>query len=68
MIYGSKLVTREQMHLWVFEYIESWYNHKGRFSILNNLTIDEFWELYEIKIVVIKNIALLYVQNKYAIP
>ncbi len=57
LIYGSKLVTREQMRLWVFEYIESWYNHKRRFSALNNLTIDEFWELYEIKNEIIKNVA-----------
>jgi putative transposase len=57
LIYGSKLVTREQMRLWVFEYIESWYNHKRRFSALNNLTIDEFWVQYEIKNDNIKNVA-----------
>ncbi|HOR10827.1 MAG TPA: IS3 family transposase [Bacteroidales bacterium] len=49
LIYGTKLKTREQMRLDVFEYIESWYNHKRRFSALNNLTIDEFWELYNAK-------------------
>ncbi len=36
---------------------KSWYNHKRRFSALNNLTIDEFRELYEIKNKIIKNVA-----------
>jgi len=42
LVYGTKLKTREQMRMCVFEYIESWYNHKRRFSALGNLTIDEF--------------------------
>jgi len=46
---GSKLKTKEQMRLCVFEYIESWYNHKRRFSALGNLTIDEFWKQYNIQ-------------------
>jgi transposase InsO family protein len=54
---GTKLKTREQMRLDVFEYIESWYNHKRRFSALGNLTIDEFWEQYNIKKQSIKNVA-----------
>ncbi len=51
LIYGTKLKTKEQMRLHVFEYIESRYNHKRRFSALGNLTIDEFWEQYNITIV-----------------
>ncbi len=57
LIYGTKLKAREQMRLDVFEYIEFWYNHKRRFSALGNLTIDEFWELYNIKKQLIKNVA-----------
>jgi transposase InsO family protein len=45
------------MRLDVFEYIESWYNHKRRFSALNNLTIDEFWEQYNAKKESINNAA-----------
>jgi transposase InsO family protein len=49
LVYGTKLKTREQqMRMCVFEYIESWYNHKRRFSALGNLTIDEFWNQYNI--------------------
>jgi len=57
LIYGTRLITREQMRLLVFEYIESWYNHKRRFSALKNLTIDEFWEQYNIKKQITKNVA-----------
>ncbi len=28
LIYGNKLITREQMELEIFEYIEIWYNKK----------------------------------------
>jgi transposase InsO family protein len=49
LVYGTKLKTREQMCLCLFECIESRYNHKRRFSALGNLTIDEFWEKYAIK-------------------
>jgi len=45
------------MSLYIFEYIESWYNHKRRFSSLDFLTIDEFWELYRVKNDLIKNVA-----------
>jgi putative transposase len=34
-----------------------WHIHKRRFSALNNLTIDEFWEQYNIKKESIKNVA-----------
>lgn len=57
LIYGTRLKTREQMRLYVFDFIESWYNHKRRFSALDNLTIDEFWEQYSIKKESIKNAA-----------
>ena len=57
LVYGTKLKTREQMRLYVFEYIETWYNHKRRFSALGNLTIDEFWYQYNINKESIKNIA-----------
>ena len=57
LVYGTKLKTREQMRLQVFEYIESWYNHKRRFSALGNLTIDEFWNQYNLKKESIKNVA-----------
>ena len=48
LIFGTKLRTKEEMRLIVFEYIEHWYNHKRRFSALGNMTIDEFWEKYRI--------------------
>jgi transposase InsO family protein len=57
LVYGSKLKTREQMRLDVFEYIETRYNHKRRCSALGNLTIDEFWDQYNLKKQSIKNIA-----------
>ncbi|QRX64238.1 IS3 family transposase [Dysgonomonadaceae bacterium zrk40] len=57
LVYGTKLKTREQMRLHVFEYIETWYNHKRRFSALGNLTIDEFWNQYNLKKESIKNVA-----------
>ena len=45
MIYGSKTLTAEQMELKIFEYIEIWYNKDRRHSALENLTIDEFWNI-----------------------
>jgi len=42
LIYGNKLISKEQMKLDVFEYIEIWYNKKRRHSALNYATIDEF--------------------------
>jgi transposase InsO family protein len=42
LIYGNKLITKEQMELEVFEYIEIWYNRKRRHSALNYATIEEF--------------------------
>ena len=57
LIYGTRLKTKEQTRLEVLEYIESWYNHKRRFSALDNLTIDEFWEEYNIKKESLENVA-----------
>ncbi|UFH33702.1 IS3 family transposase [Chryseobacterium sp. C-71] len=42
LIYGNKLITREQIELEIFEYIEIWYNKKRRHSTLNYRTIEEF--------------------------
>jgi transposase InsO family protein len=42
LIYGNKLITKEQMELEIFEYIEIWYNKKRRHSSLNYKTIEEF--------------------------
>jgi len=42
LIYGNKLITKEQMELEIFEYIEIWYNKKRRHSALNYKTIEEF--------------------------
>ena len=41
-IYGNKLISKEQMKLQIFEYIEIWYNQKRRHSALNYKTIKEF--------------------------
>lgn len=43
LIYGNKLISREQMELVIFEYIEIWYNKKRRHSTLDYNTIEEFW-------------------------
>lgn len=42
LIYGNTLVTREEMKIQVFEYIEMWYNKKRRHSYLDYMTIEEF--------------------------
>ena len=42
LIYGNKLISKEQMKLQVFEYIELWYNQKRRHSALKYMTIKEF--------------------------
>ena len=49
LIYGNKLITKEQMELEVFEYIEIWYNKKRRHSALNYKTIEEFNKLTNYK-------------------
>lgn len=42
-VYGNKLISKEQMKLDLFEYIELWYNRKRRHSALKYKTIEEFW-------------------------
>ena len=42
LIYGNKLISKEEMKLQVFEYIELWYNQKRRHSTLKYMTIKEF--------------------------
>ena len=42
LIYGNKLISKEQMKTQIFEYIEVWYNRKRRHSALNYKTIEEF--------------------------
>ena len=42
LIYGNKLITKKQMELEIFEYIEIWYNKKRRHGALNYKTIEEF--------------------------
>lgn len=42
-VYGNKLISKQQMKLELFEYIEIWYNRKRRHSALENKTIEEFW-------------------------
>jgi len=42
LVYGNKLISKEQMKLEIFEYIEIWYNKKRRHSALNYMNIEEF--------------------------
>ena len=42
LIYGNKLISKEQMKLEIFEYIEIWYNKKRRHSALNYMNMEEF--------------------------
>ena len=42
LVYGNKLLKREQMKTEVFEYIGIWYNKKRRHSYLDYMTIEEF--------------------------
>lgn len=42
LVYGNKLISKGQMKLDIFEYIEIWYNKKRRHSALNYQNIDEF--------------------------
>ena len=42
LVYGNFVVTREQIKMQVFEYIEIWYNKKRRHSYLDYMTIEEF--------------------------
>ena len=42
LIYGNKLINKQQMELEIFQYIEIFYNKKRRHSALNYITIEEF--------------------------
>jgi putative transposase len=42
LIYGNRRISKEQMKLEIFEYIEILYNRKRRYSALNYPTIDKF--------------------------
>ena len=42
LIYGNKLINKQQMELEIFQYIEIFYNKKRRHSALNYKTIEEF--------------------------
>lgn len=57
MIYGNKLISKQQMRTELFEFIEIWYNRKRRHSALNNLNIIEFCELINSKNVNSLNVA-----------
>lgn len=45
LLVGNKLVSRKQMKIQVYEYIENWYNKKRRHSFLGYKTIEEFDEI-----------------------
>ncbi|MGL5619616.1 MAG: IS3 family transposase, partial [Tannerellaceae bacterium] len=57
LIYGYKQISKEQMKLKLFKYIEIWYNRKRRHSFLGNLNIKEFWEQYNLKNIKYLNVA-----------
>lgn len=42
LLVGNDLVSRKQMKIQVYEYIENWYNKKRRHSFLGFKTIEEF--------------------------
>ena len=42
LIYGNKLISKEQTKLEIFEFIEIWYNRKRRHAALNYATFEEF--------------------------
>jgi transposase InsO family protein len=42
LIYGNKLISKEQMELTIFEKIEIWYTKKRRHPALNYMIIQEF--------------------------
>jgi len=48
LLSGTKLQTKSQTRLMLFEYLETWYNRKRRHSALENRTIEEFWKEYKL--------------------
>ena len=63
LIYGNKLISKKQIKLIIFEYIEIWYNRKKKHSALNYATIEEFNDQINYK-----NVAELNVQFSFAYP
>jgi transposase InsO family protein len=49
LIYGKKLISKDQMKLEIFIYIEIWCNKKRRHSALNYKNIDEFKNQFNYK-------------------
>lgn len=47
LIYGNKLMNKNQMRTAIFEYIEIWYRKQRRHSYLDYMTIEEFNEQYK---------------------
>ncbi len=45
MIYGNKLISRQQMRAELLEFIKIWYNRERKYSVLKKLNIQEFWEV-----------------------
>lgn len=50
LIYRYKYQSIQEAALSIFEYIETWYNQKRRHKHLNNLTINEFYQLINNKL------------------
>ena len=63
LIYGNKLISKEEIKLEIFEYIEIWYNRKSSHSALNYPTIEEFNNQINYE-----NVALRNVQISFAYP
>ena len=47
LVYQRKPMSKEQMKVEIFEYIEIWYRKKRRYSYLGYLTIPEFENNYK---------------------
>jgi transposase InsO family protein len=45
LIYGNKILSADQIEMEIFQWIEIRYNKIRRHKALNNMTIDEFWNL-----------------------
>jgi len=48
LIYRTKLLTKKEMRIEIYEFIETWYNKTRRHSTLNYKTIEEFDKLNNI--------------------
>ncbi len=47
LIYGNKLMNKNQMRTAIFKYIKIWHRKKRRNSYLDYMTIDKFNEQYK---------------------